>query len=131
MENSIKVTGDDTSFTESQFSSANINFKTVLGVEWDTKSDSFVFQFEDLLKLAKSLKPTKRNILKVSASFYDPLGFVAPVTVRVKVKFQLLCKDKIDWDDCVTDELKSVWNDFISFLQNLNYIKIKDLFLLL
>ena len=51
---------DDTSFTESEFSSANINFKRVLGVEWDTESDSFGFQFDDLIKLAKSLKPTKR-----------------------------------------------------------------------
>ena len=50
--NNFKETGDDTSFNESQFSSANINFKRALGVEWDTESDSFVFQFD-------------RNILKV------------------------------------------------------------------
>ena len=125
IENNFKETRDDTSFTESQFSWSNINFKRVLGVEWDTGSASFIFQFDCLIKLAKSLKPTKRNILNVSASFYDPLSCIAPVTVRVKVIFQLLCKDKIDWNDCVTDELKSVWNDFISFLQNLNCIKIQ------
>ena len=125
MENNFKQTGDDTSFTESQFSSANIDFKRILGVEWEPESVSLVFQFDDLIKLAKSLKPTKRNILKVSASFYDPLGFIAPVTARVKVICQFLCKDKINWDDWVTDELKSVWKDFISFLQNLNCIKIQ------
>ena len=65
MGNNFKETGDDTSFNESQFSSANINFKRALGVEWDTESDSFIFQFDDLIKLAKSAKPTKRNILKV------------------------------------------------------------------
>ena len=65
MGNNVKETGDDTLFNESQFSSANINFKRALGVEWDTESDSFVFQFDDLIKLAKSAKPTKRNILKV------------------------------------------------------------------
>ena len=72
MENNLKETGDDTSFTESQFSSSNINFKRVLGVKWDTESDSFVFQFDDLIKLAKSLKPTKRNILKVVRLFMIP-----------------------------------------------------------
>ena len=72
MENNLKETGDDTSFTESQFSSSNINFKRVLGVKWDTESDSFIFQFDDLIKLAKSLKPTKRNILKVVRLFMIP-----------------------------------------------------------
>ena len=49
----------------------------------------------------------KKKCFKSCTSFYDPLGFIAPVTARVKVILQLLCKDKIDWDDCVTDELKS------------------------
>ena len=50
MENNFKKTGNDTSFTKSQFSSANINFKRVLEVEWDTESDPFVFQFDNLTK---------------------------------------------------------------------------------
>ena len=103
MENNFKEIGDDTSFTKSQFSSANINFKRVLGVERDTESDSFIFQFDDLITLAKFFKSAKKIIKKVSTPFYDPLGFIAPVTARAKVIFQLLCKDKIDWDDCVTD----------------------------
>ena len=63
MENSFKETGNDTSFTESLFLLAKINFKRVLGVEWETESDLFVFPFDDLIKLAKSLRPTKRNRL--------------------------------------------------------------------
>ena len=43
----------------------------------------------------------------------------------MKVIFQLLCKERIAWDDCATGELKSVWNNFISFLQSLNCIKIQ------
>ena len=61
MENNFKETRDDTSFTKSQFSSANINFKRVLGVERDTESDSFIFQFDDLITLAKFLKSAKKN----------------------------------------------------------------------
>ena len=34
--NNFKETGDDTSFTKSQFPSTNVNFKRVLDVEWDT-----------------------------------------------------------------------------------------------
>ena len=61
MENNFKETEDDISFTKSQFSSANINFKRVLGVERDTESDSFIFQFDDLITLAKFLKSAKKN----------------------------------------------------------------------
>ena len=61
MENNFKETGDDTSFTKSQFSSASVNFKRVLGVERDTESNSFIFQFDDLITLAKFLKSAKKN----------------------------------------------------------------------
>ena len=70
----------------------------------------FVFLFEDLIKLAKSLKPTKINILKVSVSFYYPLGFIAPVTARVKVTS----------DDCMTDELKKCLYQFYIFSTKFN-----------
>ena len=70
---------------------ANIKFKRALGVEWDTESDLFVFQFGDLIKLIKSIKAatttTTTTKLKVSTSFYDPLGFISLVTA--KVIFQL------------------------------------------
>ena len=69
MDNNFKETGNDSSFTESQCSSANINFKRVLDVELITESDLLVVQFGDLIKLAKSLKPTKRTILKDSSCY--------------------------------------------------------------
>ena len=56
----------------------------VLGTEWEIERDLLVFLFEDLIKTAKSLKQAKINILKASVSFYYPLGFIAPVTARVK-----------------------------------------------
>ena len=68
----------------------------VLGAEWEIERDLLVFLFEDLIKTAKSLKQAKINILKASVSFYYPLGFIAPVTARVKVTS----------DDCMTDELR-------------------------
>jgi hypothetical protein len=35
-------------------------------------------------------------MLSISASIFDPLGFIAPVTAKIKTIFQLLCKDKLD-----------------------------------
>ena len=89
---------NDCTFLESQTKFAVNDIKRVLGVEWDTQNDEFVFHFSSLIDLARSLETTKRNVLKISASFYDPLGLISPVTARVKTIFQLLCKDKLDWD---------------------------------
>ena len=75
--------------------------------------------------MCDGLKLTKRNILSVSASFYDPLGFISPVTARVKVLFQLLCKKKLGWDDEVPDDLRVYWTDFLSLLKNLNFVTLK------
>ena len=54
--------------------------RKVLGIEWDIRSDEFVFTFVEILALARSLRPTKRNILKIAATFFDPLGFISPIT---------------------------------------------------
>ena len=85
------------------------------GVEWHC------FPIWWFKKVSQIFKTNKKKYFKS----YDSLGFIAPVTARVKVIFQLLCKDKVDRDDCVTDELKSVSNDFMSFIWNLNCIKIQ------
>ena len=44
---------------------------------------------------------TKINILSVSVSISDPLGMLAPITAKLKSLFQLLCMDKLDWDDLI------------------------------
>ena len=46
--------------------------KKVLGVTWNNKTDTLIYYFSDLIKEAKLLKPTKRNVLKILSSFYDP-----------------------------------------------------------
>ena len=71
--------------------SINTHHKTVLGMEWDTEKDEFVFRFDDLLKKCDSITQTKRNLLSVSASIFDPLGFVSPITAKIKTIFQMLC----------------------------------------
>ena len=58
----------------------------------------FCFRLTDIIEKAETLKLTKRNILKVSASFYAPLGILSPVVIQAKIIFQLLFKEKIDWD---------------------------------
>ena len=95
-------------FSEGQFGPTKNNYKKVLGLEWDIQNDEIVFKFEPFICLAKSLTPTKRNLLKVCASFYDSLGLISPITARIKTTFQLLSKNQCLWDENMSSEIKSI-----------------------
>ena len=68
--NSIPVAGKTKSFQTASFND-NINEQT-LGVKWDVTKDVFTFD------TVKEEDATKRDILKIVASIFDPAGFVAP-----------------------------------------------------
>ena len=60
-------------------------------------------------------------MLKISASFYDPLELISPVAAPEKTIFQLLCKDKLDWNEKVSLEIEIIWREFLSNLENWNW----------
>ncbi len=60
---------------------------------------------------------TKRNILSVSASIFDLLGMLAPITAKLKSLFQLLCLDKLDWDDLIPKEIEEIWKKLVANLK--------------
>ena len=96
----------------------------VLGLEWDTIADEFLFRFDDLLSKCSAMEQTKRNLLSVSASIYDPLGLIAPITARIKTIFQILCKDKLNWDDIISPNIALVWNKFLEEVKRLREIRL-------
>ena len=112
-------------FNEKEGSESDIRSKKVLGVEWDLESDEFVFCFSKIIELARHLPATKRNVLKVAATFFDPLGFISPITARVKSIFQLLCKDKSDWDSEASSEILNVWNTFLADVERLGVLRVR------
>ena len=96
----------------------------VLGMNWDSAQDEFFFSFKEVIEYAHSLPPTKRSLLKLSAKLFDPLGFLTPFTVRYKILFQELCKQKVDWDEDLSGELLHVFKSFKSELCTLTNISI-------
>ena len=100
---------------------ANSNTVNVLGSIWNTTSDTLEFNFSNLVDEAKSLLPTKRSLLKISAKIFDPLGLLSPFTIQWKVLFQL-CNENIEWDDELSGEHLREWNLLISDLQALNNV---------
>ena len=74
----------------------------VLGIEWDTINDYLIYFFEDLVERFKSVLPTKRSILGIIAKFYDPVGLIQPVIIKLKLLFQEVCLTNVDCDSKIT-----------------------------
>ena len=76
--------------------------------------------FDKLIELSKTMIPTKRNLLKISASLFDPLSIVSPVSVRMKLLLQQTCKLHLEWDIPLPENLVRMWfeilNDFEEIL---------------
>ena len=63
----------------------NLPLVKTLGVLWQADNDIFTFKTNppDV-----NFKFTKRNFLSKIATLFDPLGFIAPFTIRAKVVLQ-------------------------------------------
>ena len=86
-----------------------------LGVLWAVESDVFGFHVNVPEKPA-----TRRGILSVVSSVYDPLGMAAPVTLNGKMIVQDLCRLKLGWDDCIPDDVSTRWQQWLQTLPCLN-----------
>ena len=87
--------------------------RKVLGVNWNISHDKLELEISDLAKLALQLPATKRNILKITATFYDPLGLVSPIVPHSKLIYQSLRNKKINWDAIVPESIRNVWDKFV------------------
>ena len=52
---------------------------------------------------------------------FDPLSFVSPFIIRLKMLFQNLCSSKVDWDGQLEGETIRQWNSLPSDIKSLIY----------
>ena len=77
-----------------------------LGINWDVNDDKikFIVQVAD--------RPfTRRGILSIVSSIFDPLGLVSPITLRAKAIVQDLCRKKLGWDDEIPLANQTEWKN--------------------
>ena len=96
----------------------------VLGLAWDCESDTIHFSLAHVANKARGLEATKRNVLSLLASLFDPLGIISPVTVSMKILFQEICTSKLDWDEVLTGEIKRKWDRWVQDLSETGEIQI-------
>ncbi|XP_073718868.1 uncharacterized protein [Misgurnus anguillicaudatus] len=93
--------------------------ESTLGLRWHCPSDTIGYKHRQ----AVATEPTLRNVYRVLASQYDPLGYIIPYTTRAKVLIQALWRNEQGWDEPITGELLSVWQSWeneLSHLHNIN-----------
>lgn len=57
-------------------------------------------------------------------SIYDPLGFVAPVTIQGKAILRELIQDNGDWDSLLPQEMEEMWIKWRSSLKALGSLQV-------
>ena len=88
-----------------------------LGTKWDLLEDTLSVKDVNVAKLP----PTKRNILRQTASYYDVFGLLSGLLVRPKILLQKMWQFDIDWDTPLSEKselsamLDSIKNDLREF----------------
>ena len=95
----------------------------VLGVQWNPGLDTLDFDMR--LELPND-KITKRMLMSVVMKIFDPLGLLAPFTVRLKLLMRQVwsLEKKLQWDDLLPDKLQSEFHRIVQELQHVDKISI-------
>ena len=65
--------------------------------------------FFNIVPKANEAEPTKQHIVSLAGRFYDPLGLITPLIIRIKVLIQELCKAQVLWDETLQGDLLEKW----------------------
>ena len=89
----------------------------LLGLQWNTCTDVLSFPQREI-KPNDTTPVTKRSVLQGASRQYDPLGWLAPVTIRAKLLIQELWRKQVAWDDPLEQELQNDWCQIAADVEN-------------
>ena len=70
--------------------------------------------------MKRDIADTRRKILSLIASLFDPIGFLAPFLVRAKLLFQQVWQFGIGWDETPPSEFLLEWSKWQKELNSLS-----------
>ncbi|XP_060074446.1 uncharacterized protein LOC132554162 [Ylistrum balloti] len=86
-----------------------------LGLMWNLNTDRFTFNVSDDDKTF-----TRRGMLSVINSLYDPLGFISPIIVQGRILIRDFIAETVDWDLPLSEESLQVWMEWRESLKHLD-----------
>lgn len=96
------------------------NTVKALGITWNPANEGFDLKF----LLTESICTTKRQLLYIVSRLFDPIGWLAPVTLIPKLLFQKIWLAKIGWDDKLPEDIAAEWNRYITLIKSISSVNI-------
>ena len=96
----------------------------ILGMVWNSKLDTLSYNFHEMPVPVDSKQFTKRELLSLFPSIYDPCGLICPLILKPKLIFQQTCKIKLKWDDVLPTQYQSELSDWLSDIQSLKTLSL-------
>ena len=115
----------------------------VLGIYWDAKNDQFAFIVH--INLSKKVKGahfqsdlteeqiprmlelvlTRRIILSIVYTFYDPLGILCIIIIQLKIELRNLYRTDLNlgWDDPIPADMKATWVRLFQLLKSCEKVR--------
>lgn len=92
-----------------------------LGLGWSAQNDQFNFKF-NMSPLSEKI--TKRSLLSDVSRIFDPIGWLSPVTIKLKILFQKVWTvEGLKWDDTLPVNIYTEWLNIRQGLEGIEQIK--------
>ena len=82
------------------------------------------FGLDILLSLQRNYQHQSVVLLRFLSSVYDPIGFISPFVIPMKILFQDLCSEKEDWDSPLSAEHLKRWRNWIAELSKVQEVRV-------
>ncbi|XP_070067182.1 uncharacterized protein [Drosophila virilis] len=121
----IQALEDDCEEFDKRISDQDEAQEKVLGLWWLPGQDLLTLVVTpNLLAKASKERPTKRRVLSVIMSIFDPIGLLGFFNIRAKIILQNIWRSNIGWDDDLTNEDEADWQHWLDLVSNLNAVRI-------
>ena len=117
-----KMGQEDYSDATKSFLRTDEKVTKVLGLGWELSQDELYVRVPE--KLDKPVT-TKRGMLKLIASVYDPIGLVSPFVLRERILMQRANELELGWDDHLPPEIAEPFEEWKSSMPGLKRISPK------
>ncbi|XP_066923501.1 uncharacterized protein [Clytia hemisphaerica] len=107
----------------------------VAGLKWFPLKDQISLDVQELnfAKKSRGRKPTlvstvpenltRRQCVAKVAELYDITGLITPIVATMKLDLHDLVTRKLDWDDALPDNIRTIWLDHFDMMNEIKQIK--------
>ena len=90
-----------------------------LGIKWLVSPDEFFFE----VKRHVGGLLTRRKMLSIVSSIFDPLGLLGPFVLSGKLLFQEATARKLSWDEGISKDLEENWDIWMQSLGSVSQLR--------